>query len=180
MAQQLFDEYGVSKGVPFKDALYSDEKEHPFFTTVMESRWRQGLSYYATGFPPCGEGVLTLDGHPNYSQQPAALERLKRLYGPERLSRTTFAMVLCDPVQRAHSAFYYVGANGSFRPSNPSRHMWYALAQGRYGRQLDAVLDWLGHVVIVPSSAYFVHADTVRAALHSVDTRLGCTGSDWI
>ena len=69
LAQQLFDEYGYSRGVKFPDSLgWSDEKEHHFFE--LDSRFKKGLDYYATSFPPCGEHVMTIDA--TSQQAPAA------------------------------------------------------------------------------------------------------------
>ena len=92
LAQQLFDEYGYSRGVKFPDSLgWSDEKEHHFFE--LDSRFKKGLDYYATAFPPCGEHVMTIDATPNalLREWPAAA-RIKELYGPDRCG-ATFAAI---------------------------------------------------------------------------------------
>ena len=92
LAQQLFDEYGYSRGVKFPDSLgWSDEKEHHFFE--LDSRFKKGLDYYATSFPPCGEHVMTIDATPNYFTSADAPQRVAELYGEERMRRTTFAVM---------------------------------------------------------------------------------------
>ena len=94
LAQQLFDEYGYSRGVKFPDSLgWSDEKEHHFFE--LDSRFKKGLDYYATSFPPCGEHVMTIDATPNYfyenAHKPAA--RIKEL-GAGARKKTTVRVVV--------------------------------------------------------------------------------------
>ena len=102
MFSQLAREWGFRFGLTFEDNLaYSSEKEHHFFD--IKGRWQKGLDYYATSFPPCG--TATLDATPNYMHTYRAAERLREMYGEWRTSHSTFVFLLCDPVQRAQSAF---------------------------------------------------------------------------
>ena len=105
---QLFNEWGFAQGHAFNDGKFSDNKEHHFFGDT--ERVAKGLAHYASSFPACGSGghaVATVDGTPNYFLSQRAAQDLARLYGPWRLQRTTFAFLLCDPVQRAQSSFYH-------------------------------------------------------------------------
>jgi hypothetical protein len=94
-------------------AGWSDAKEHQFFNARW-GRYRLGLSHYAASFPRCGTNVLTVDGTPDYINEAQALRNLAKSYGPQRLAKTTFAVLLCDPVQRAFSAVNHFKL-GSFR-----------------------------------------------------------------
>ena len=83
----------------------SDEKEHHFFDVPY--REQRGLGYYASSFANCTESKYTVDGTPDYLHTIGAAQTLARMYGPERLKRTTFVVILCEPVQRAQSAHYH-------------------------------------------------------------------------
>uniref|UniRef100_A0A7S3SD68 Sulfotransferase domain-containing protein n=1 Tax=Emiliania huxleyi TaxID=2903 RepID=A0A7S3SD68_EMIHU len=106
IAKQLFARSAFSPGRPFEDQLwFSSAKEHHFFD--VPERWRRGLRYYATSFPRCSEAQLTLDATPNYLSSAGAAARLAQAYGPARLARTSFVVVLCEPIRRAQSALYH-------------------------------------------------------------------------
>ena len=109
LSAQLFREWGFRQGYQFKDGLFSDSKEHHFFD--IEARWRRGLAYYATSFPPCGSA--TIDATPNYMFETDLAARLKEMYGEWRTGHSTFVFLLCDPVQRAQSAFCEPGVQHS-------------------------------------------------------------------
>ena len=59
---------------------------------------------------PCDDAKarLLFDGTPNYLADPSAVSAFVDLYGEERLSQSLFVVVLCDPVQRAQSAYYHL------------------------------------------------------------------------
>jgi len=85
-------------GLPDEHPRYSSAKEKTFFD--VPERVSRGLSHYAKSFPPCDPARPTFDGTPDYLASPTALDALVELYGPERIARSTFAVLLCDPVQR--------------------------------------------------------------------------------
>ena len=106
IAHELFADHGFSPGLAWKDDTeYIDDKEHHFFD--LEVRRSQGLGRYAKSFPSCAEAALTLDATPDYLHTNGAAESLARLYGPERLARTTIVASLCEPIGRAQSALYH-------------------------------------------------------------------------
>ena len=169
LAKQLKEQYGVSTGLGFKDgAGFSNRKEPHFFNT--DTRYERGLEHYASIFPPCGQDVLTMDATPDYLFGNVSLGRIARMYGPERLERTTFATLLCEPLQRAQSAFYHmrsIPVAGFDRPSSAtfpdfvgetSQTALATWAHGRYGPQLDRILDELGQVAIIPTAWYLTSA----------------------
>ena len=106
IAHELFADHGFSPGLAWKDDTeYIDDKEHHFFD--LEVRRSQGLGRYAKSFPSCAEAALTLDATPDYLHTSGAAESLARLYGPERLARTTIVASLCEPIGRSQSALYH-------------------------------------------------------------------------
>jgi hypothetical protein len=151
----------------------------------------ESLTRFASKFPYCGKSVLTFDGTPNYvlSCNPKyecaaliqkrsgelAIRDIARAYGPERLKRTTFAMLLCDPAQRAQSFTYYHTGQYDHR----GRESWNdfrskaagdlnssgAFTGGLYGAQADLILRELGSLVIIPAPIYCRLHMTTRTLL---------------
>ena len=112
-----------------------------------------------------------MDGTPNYVlhyTRSFSLERIAHMYGSARLAQTTFAMILCDPVQRAQSFEYHLGCSGCFRAeaANPSGQN--ALLNSKYGDQVRDVVNTLGSLFIIPAPLYWSHADLVIHELLSV------------
>ena len=158
-------QYGVRQSLGVHDGgAFSNSKEPHFFDTP--ARFERGLEGYASSFPLCGKDVLTMDATPDYLFNNGSLGRLARMYGRARLERTTFAVLLCEPLQRTQSAFYHVRARpvpGVERPASATfadfvaadkgavHPLW---AHGRYGLQLDAILAQLGQVAILPAAWY--------------------------
>jgi len=185
LAKQLKEQYGVSTGLGFEDgAGFSNRKEPHFFNT--DTRYERGLEHYASIFPPCGQDVLTMDATPDYLFGNVSLGRIARMYGPERLERTTFAALLCEPLQRTQSAFYHMRSRevaGFDRPSSAtfpdfvgetSQTALATWAHGRYGPQLDRILDELGQVAIIPTAWYLTSAQpTLKELLDLVERRSG-------
>lgn len=138
------------------------------------------MSHYAKSFPKCGRDVLTVDGTPDYINEEQALQNIADSYGPQRLAKTTFAVLLCDPVQRAFSAVNHFGL-GSFRweshlrplgnPGGDIRNIW---LRGVYAPQVDTALRILGQLAIISSDVYYQDAArTIAALLALVRARSG-------
>ena len=179
-SKQLMDQYGFQGGQGFDDGLgFSTTKEHHFFNIA--KRYEKGLGSFASGFPACETAshvVATIDATPNYFMYDEDAARLASMYGRWRLERTTFAILLCDPVSRAQSAWYHFHSTqsnghssseaGSFKSwshahaNDASQGIW---AAGMYGQHLDAWLAAVGHVVIIPSTTYFAEADVTLTHL---------------
>ena len=158
---------------------YSTAKEHHFFDVPRRSA--RGLEHYASGFPPCGQHAATVDATPNYFfPNGVALESLQRVYSAERIARTSFVLVLCDPVQRAQSAFYHFKSWGArFRQfvrrnsHNAAHSLW---GSGMYGPMLDSWLAVVGDIMVVPSASYFDNPVGVqRRIVAFVQERSGVT-----
>jgi hypothetical protein len=103
-----------------------------------------GLDDFSYRFPNCGPHVLTVDGTPNYIldyTMRTSIPALKAAYGAERLKRATFAMILCDPAQRAQSFTYHLGMH-DFRVISSSSSYEYEAAfnGGRYSYALQTDL----------------------------------------
>ena len=111
LVYELWDQYGFAHGLPYRGRFndgcdsYNDNKEKHFFED--DCRYAKGIDGYASMFPSCGVDVVTLDATPNYFTSADAPQRVAELYGEERMRRTTFAVMLCDPLQRAQSYFYH-------------------------------------------------------------------------
>ena len=88
--------------------IFSSAKEKQFFN--VPKRVARGLAHYAASFPPCDPARPTADLSTSYLQSPGALDAVIELYGTERIARSTFAVLLCDPVQRQQSSFYHFSA----------------------------------------------------------------------
>ena len=155
-AYQLREEYSVSP------ALTSHKEVHYF------DNGGASLEGYAEQFPPCGPDTLTFDGTPNYVAYPDSiasnLRAIKAAYGPARLNRTTFAMLLCDPLQRAQSFIYHLG-DGGFREAAASALDDVAFRGGLYGAQIDAIVAELGQLAVIPSVVYYADARAAISAL---------------
>ena len=140
-AMQLQQDFGVQMPGKFNDTYFQDAGKEPhFFDTV---RVKQGLSLYASVYPECSANDTTaaniaLDASPSYVFSNKTLERIIKLYGAERISRSTFAAQLCDPLQRVQSAYYHF--HYSKNHSN-----WLADWMGKY-------YDW--EVMSEPFGAY--------------------------
>ena len=97
-----------------------------------------------------------------------AADSLVTMYGAWRVERTTFAFLLCDPVQRAQSFFYHfqhydiLNTSDSFKEwtheqllapwdDDPSR--WHEVWRG--GLYADHLEAWL-QVLVVSSSSFLV------------------------
>ena len=170
MATQLFDEWGFSQGHAFSDDFgYSDNKEHHFFDH--KDRVAKGLSYFASSFPGCGSPthtVATLDATPNYMGNYGSADTLVRMYGQWRIEHTTFAFLLCDPVQRAQSSFYHFKSWGdSFKEWSHRHTTWEGdvkslWSQGLYDQHLKGWLERVGKVVVIPATTYYKEADVTR------------------
>ena len=166
LSMDLHDKWGVIHGAE-KETHYFDHNGH-------------NLSTFAKLFPPCGPHVVTFDGTPNnvlYSQH--SLQFLKSTYGVARLKKTTFAMILCDPAQRAQSFTYDLGMYdlrwGSIgdtdfkaKASHPDLSYFYAFRYGLYDEIIDHVLQELGQLTIIPAPVYFTHPDLVIKELIEV------------
>ena len=134
----------------------------------------RGLAFYATSFPDdCDAHVV--DATPNYLEEPSTPGALASLYGTERLRASTFVFLLCDPVQRAQSAFYHFGSWGeSFRDwshshlDDTSHELW---SNGKYGRHLERWLGEVGSAVVIPSVDYFTGADVTMMQLIDIYER---------
>ena len=175
-AKQLFEQFGFTQGISHysngEDADPFGGKEHHFFNK--DDRVMRGLAFYATSFPDnCNAHVI--DATPNYLDAPEAASALASLYGTERLRASTFVFLLCDPVQRAQSAFYHFGAWGeSFRDwshghlDDAAHPLW---SLGKYGRHLERWLGEVGSAVVIPSVDYFTHADVTMTQLIDIYER---------
>eukprot|EP00316_Scyphosphaera_apsteinii_P020376 CAMPEP_0119308834 /NCGR_PEP_ID=MMETSP1333-20130426/12799_1 /TAXON_ID=418940 /ORGANISM="Scyphosphaera apsteinii, Strain RCC1455" /LENGTH=366 /DNA_ID=CAMNT_0007312699 /DNA_START=138 /DNA_END=1238 /DNA_ORIENTATION=- len=181
LATQLFEEWGVSRGAPFHDGhQWSDSKEHHFFDD--EARTPKGLSYYAKSFNHCGD--FTVDATPNYffpdPFNNKAIDHIANMYGRERIERTTFAVLLCDPIQRAQSAWYHFHFDKSFRTMVSGFHgvfnhgpysdlIWKI---GRYDEYINQALRRFGSLVIIPAPLYFQNArETISKLLDHANQR---------
>ena len=126
---QLTDQFGVVGPRARNDGLVElDGKEAHFFNT---DRVGGGLASYASTFPPCDERLLTGDATPIYLIADMALENIVKLYGAERVKRTTFAVLMCDPVQEAQSAFYHFHYSSPATP-NPVALAWKSMSFGQW------------------------------------------------
>ena len=184
LARQLV-QHGVRLSHSFDDGIaFSNGKEPHFFNTP--ERYERGIEHYASIFPPCGRDVLTMDATPDYLLDNSSLGRLASMYGSARLERTTFAVLLCEPLQRAQSAFYHMKSHpvaGIATPSSATfsdfvkddaddpHPLW---AHGQYGPQLDGILAQLGQIAIVPTAWYLAAAGpTITGLLSLVQRRSG-------
>lgn len=168
LATQLVHEWGVLESNVGKEVHYFDNGG-------------RSLAGFASKFPTCGgPNQLTVDLTPNYilgyAMRKGSLAAIKSAYGPERLSKTTFALLMCDPVQRALSFHYHFQPDhGSFRGvvSGHRHHLSHAssFADGLYSHQTDAILKELGSVVIIPSPLYYEHAKLAISGLLNVVKR---------
>ena len=167
LGEDMHDKWGVIHGA---------HKELQYF-----NRGGHNLSAFAEQFPPCGPHVVTFDGTPNYvlGRRNPGLEYLKSTYGVARLKKTTFAMVLCDPAQRAQSYTYHLGrldrswgsvgdTDFKAKASHPDLSYFYAFRYGLYDEIIDHVLQELGQLTIIPAPVYFTHPDLVIKELIEV------------
>lgn len=163
LAYQLNQAYNVSLGEPFIDDFgYSNRNNLRFFDEA--DRYWSGLEYYASVFPPCGENVITLDGSSGYSRDydgaPATetMRRIVSMYGPDRIQQTTFAFLVCDPVQRAQSSWYgnYAdeGTFAEFADQFPRNRMHNIWRTGLYSEKIQMILEEVGHLVVIPAVMY--------------------------
>ena len=123
------------------------------------------INEYAGKFGACGNSAVGYDGTPNYVLhycRSRALGYIKSMYGSERLRKTTFAMILCDPVQRAQSFEYHLGCHGCFKShaANPSDRQS-SIGDGKYADQIKDILRYFGQVAIIPAVIYWGQADLV-------------------
>ena len=171
----------------FQDGGFSTEKEPHFF----DEGWRveHGFGFYKAAFPACNTRSFSppsLDLTPGYmTLQTGAPGEFERLWPARLLPQTVVAMLLCDPVQRAQSYFYWLGMarkHGTFgdyvrkqRQQQGSiswaHEIW---GKGRYGPSLARWLDVAGHVYIIPASTFYAEqATTVNAVIAAWQERSG-------
>jgi hypothetical protein len=182
ISKQLFDEFGFSPGHSFPDEIaWSDNKEHHFFDT---SRAGKGLKYYASSFPACGEHVFTLDATPNGMYSGSARSNMVRIFGNERIKKTTFVFMLCDPLQRSQSFYYHFKSNGASSGYRNAAHHNAPNIPGATGSlYANGVDPWMATVadpqhplLIIPSTAYYTNpAETLRALVKVVERNSGRT-----
>lgn len=106
LASQLRDEYGVSYNTKEYHLWDGVERHMP------ASAWRRSLAGYMDRrrpsrrppLPACDRAILSADCTARYLSQ--GVQALVAAYGPARLRKTAFAVLLCDPLQRAQSHFY--------------------------------------------------------------------------
>jgi hypothetical protein len=151
----LRDNNGASHGTwcPEDAAFpaYCDGKEHHFFDSP--DRVKKGIGNYAAQFAKCGN--FTYDATPDYARDAHHdLKVLRDLYGPERLARTTFVMLLCEPVQRTQSYYYHFlkGHSHTYAEKVSMRDYNFTIwTGGEYGTQLSDIATTLGHVGVLPT-----------------------------
>lgn len=164
-------------GFPDMVKYFTTEKEAHFFDTW--GRLERGLDWMVLAYPKCHEGIPTLDATPDYFQTVSAT-RLPDLYGPKLMKHTTLVFLLCDPIRRAQSYYYwtlygsdqmtfgqYVHAHtkgGTTAIQNPNDEIWQL---GYYANDLSRWLDKLAHsgAVIIPATAYYKEPDVLLTAL---------------
>ena len=105
----------------------------------------------------------------------AASSNLATLYGAERLRRCLFVLLLCDPVQRAQSAFYHFAKWGSsfkeYLHEQASRDAAAALQAdevmdaSNYAPHLERWLEVTGRAAVVPAVAYYAAAASTTDAI---------------
>ena len=159
----------------FFDGLsrFSTEKEPHFFD--IEARHELGLGYYTSAFPACEPApVAALDCSP-YSTSDDAPAVFAALWPPPLLPRTTVAMLLCEPIRRAHSFFYWKRMDRPEKEGVPFGE-WVALLRARghfervrsgwesregiwkLGRYSTSARRWLevaGHLVIISAPRFY-------------------------
>ena len=179
LSTDLHDKWGVIHGAE-KEPHYFDHNGHD-------------LSTFAKLFPPCGPHVVTFDGTPKYvldgvnARSHHSLQFLKSTYGVARLKKTTFAMILCDPAQRAQSFTYHLGMYdrrwGSIgdtdfkaKASHPDLSYFFAFRNGLYAEIIDHVLQELGQLTIIPAPIYYTHPElAIKELIEVIRERSGKT-----
>ena len=158
------------------DRYFTTEKEAHFFDTW--DRLQRGLDWMVLAYPKCDEGIPTLDATPDYFQT-ALATRLPDLYGPELMKHTTCVFLLCDPIRRAQSYYYWTKSDSDQRTfgqfvhaakggtttiQNQKKEIWQL---GMYASDLSRWIDKLGHsgAVIIPATAYYKEPGVVITAL---------------
>eukprot|EP00316_Scyphosphaera_apsteinii_P020721 CAMPEP_0119323386 /NCGR_PEP_ID=MMETSP1333-20130426/60570_1 /TAXON_ID=418940 /ORGANISM="Scyphosphaera apsteinii, Strain RCC1455" /LENGTH=347 /DNA_ID=CAMNT_0007330815 /DNA_START=423 /DNA_END=1468 /DNA_ORIENTATION=+ len=121
-----------------------------------------------------------MDATPNYfmpgNSNNQAMQKIANMYGKERLKRATFAVLLCDPIQRAQSAWYHFHrGEKSFRKMLEGEHGHYQgliWTSGLYDTLTKEALRYFGELVIIPSLLYFADAaDTIKKLIEHAKRR---------
>ena len=107
----------VGKEANFFTEFRSASMQHEQRTADFERRTPQerqkqlrDLRDYSRLFQRCDSSddkTISIDSSPNYMQSERMPRRLAELYGRARMERTVIVSLLCNPVQRAQSQFYF-------------------------------------------------------------------------
>ena len=131
--------------------------------------------------------MFTLDATPNGMFKESARANMLRIYGEERIKKSTFAFILCDPLQRSQSYYYHfkaggksTGFKGAAHNALRSDHDIPGMGGGMYSNGVDpwiaAVASAEHPVLIIPSVAYYSQpAETLRALIEVVERNSGRT-----
>ncbi|EOD39990.1 hypothetical protein EMIHUDRAFT_223210 [Emiliania huxleyi CCMP1516] len=154
-----------------KPSLTSHKAVHYF-----DQAGANSIEEYAEHFPECGPDVLTFDGTPYVTSSfiERNVRQIKEAYGPARLNRTTFALLLCDSAQRAQSYTYHMGT-GDFRSAAAGElGADLAFTGGLYGAQADLIARELSQLAVIPSAVYYENATlAIGELLELVSRRSG-------
>ena len=187
LSVDLFHEWGFCDGTTRKKAWPAcdhfnhdayDKEKHAFDSG---NQFDATLAAYARRFPPCGPNMLSLDATPDYLYASQAPGLLARAYGAERLNRTLFVVLLCDPVQRQQSSFYHL--RWLAPPANSFKELvaretpafsdsWWKIAF--YDEQIKRWADAVGDIVVIPAAAFYESSDkTLKALAQEFERRTG-------
>jgi len=123
MATTLEMQFGVQGPKSFQDGLFElANKEAHFFNDPL--RMMRGLTYFASVFPSCSNATLSMDATPVYMADVLSMRALVAMYGPERVARTTFVSLLCDPVERAQADFYHFHHSTPQQPNDLAEYTY--------------------------------------------------------
>ena len=196
MTDQMKSQWGVTAYSFFLDLDFQDPGKEPHFFGT--DRVRKGLAYYARSFPKCAPHVVSMDATPTHGDATtieSLYTQIRAMYGPERIARTTFAMLLCNPYQRVQSDYYqyaamslngFTGYDLTYPPPNASDPTPFKtfvdkmavkgepvrtvdpqdlVTSSKYAVAISIALRVLGNLAIIPSFFFKHHADVAIGRL---------------